>query len=347
MKKTIFFLLALFFINEVFAQQPKIPDSYSNLSYNADGQLFFEHDGEKYFASTPGETFSIDQFIGNPKGTDSGIALDFGDFSGTITYGLIPYGKAPHPLPVFRKTAKIENGKVAINIKDDFKYPYDFVDWKENGYLNMGYRLADEGGELVFDGVFALKGIDSFEVIPAILEGPFIHNVTDSSVTISCKTTLPARAELVVNDKTYKSGEDKTEHVWTVDGLNPSEEYEYVINYGIQSQSYHFKTAPSPGSREAFVFAYSSDSRHATGGGERKILGANTYIMKKVAALAYKEKARFIQFTGDMINGYLNDKKEMNLQYYNWKKAVEPFWHYMPYLCRYGQSRSFWTCIYR
>ena len=79
---------------------------------------------------------------------------------------MIPYGKAPHPLPVFRKTAKIENGKVAINIKDDFKYPYDFVDWKENGYLNMGYRLTKEDGTIVFDGVFALKGIDSFEVIP-------------------------------------------------------------------------------------------------------------------------------------------------------------------------------------
>ncbi len=340
MKKVIVFALASLFLNVALAQYARIPESYSNLSYDSNGRLFFEHKGEKYFAEATTDVFSVEMFLGKPQGTDSGVKLDFGNFTGTITYGLIPYGKAPHPLPVYRKTAKIDNGKVEINIKDDFKYPYDFVDWKENDYLNVGYRLADEDGVLMFDGVVALKGTGPFEVIPAISEGPYINNLTDESVTIWCKTTLPAKAELTLNGKTFKSNEDKTEHIWKIDGLKPSEKYDYSISYGLQSQSYHFKTAPSSGSRKSFVFAYTSDSRHATGGGERKVLGANSYIMKKIAALAYREGASFVQFTGDMINGYLSSKEEQHLQYYNWKKAIEPFWHYMPYYIGMGNHEA-------
>lgn len=60
------------------------------------------------------------------------------------------------------------------------------------------------------------------------------------------------------------------------------------------------------------------------------IYGANAYIMKKMTALAYAEGAAFLQFTGDMINGYLTNYEETQLQYTNWKKSIEPFWHYMP-----------------
>jgi hypothetical protein len=61
------------------------------------------------------------------------------------------------------------------------------------------------------------------------------------------------------------------------------------------------------------------------------IYGANAYIMKKMAALSYQQGAAFVQFTGDMIDGYLANKEEQLLQYTNWKKSIEPFWHYMPF----------------
>ncbi len=318
------------------AQSLQIPASYSNIAFNENKKLYFEVEGEKYFAEEVSNAPTIAQFMGKPKGTNTGVKLDFGNFKGTITYGLIPYGKAPHPLPVFRKTTEIDNGKAGINIKDDFKYPYDFVDWKKNGFVNIGYRLADEKGMLLFDGVMALEGEGPFNVVPAIYEGPFVSNVTDSSAVIWCKTTLPVEVTLEVNGKEYKSEKETTKHQWKIDGLSPDEKYEYKVVYGIQSQAYHFKTAFSSGSRKPFVFGYTSDSRHATGGGERKILGANTYIMKKMAALAYMKEVSFIQFTGDMINGYLSNKEEQRLQYYNWKKAVEPFWHYIPFYVGMG-----------
>ena len=37
--------------------------------------------------------------------------MDFGIFKGSMTYGLIPYGKAPYPLPVFRLTKEIKQGE--------------------------------------------------------------------------------------------------------------------------------------------------------------------------------------------------------------------------------------------
>jgi len=328
--------LALLSSSLAMAQFTQIPASYSNLAFDENRKLYFDVEGKKYFAEEVSNVFTIAQFLGKPTGTDTGVKLDFGNFKGTITYGLIPYGKAPHPLPVFRKTTKIDNGNVGINIKDDFKYPYDFVDWKKNGYVNIGYRLADEKGMLLFDGIVALEGKGPFKVAPAIYEGPLVNNITDSSAVIWCKTTHPVEAKIEVNGIEYKSEKDTTYHQWNIDGLSPDKKYDYKVSYGIQSQTYHFKTALSKGSRNPFVFGYTSDSRHATGGGERKILGANTYIMKKMAALAYMKDARFIQFTGDMINGYLSNKEEQRLQYYNWKKAVEPFWHYMPFYVGMG-----------
>lgn len=340
MNKILFSAIALMFATTAMAQLPKIPATYSNLGYDTNGRLYFENKGEKYFAEEFKNPLTIEQLLGKPEATENGVQMDFGTLKGTVTYGLIPYGKVPHPLPVYRKTVKIEDGKIELNIKEDFKYPYDFVDWKKNGYLNLGYRIADEQGMLLFDGIIALKGEGPFEVIPAIYEGPFVNMLTDNSAVIWCKTTHPVKAEIEINGKVYKDEHETTLHRWNIAGLTPNTKHNYKVKYGIQSQSYHLKTAPSKGSREAFVFGYASDSRHATGGGERKILGANAYIMKKMAALAHMKDVRFMQFTGDMINGYLSSKEQQRLEYSNWKKSIEPFWHYMPFYIGMGNHEA-------
>jgi len=50
-----------------------------------------------------------------------------------------------------------------------------------------------------------------------------------------------------------------------------------------------------------------------------------------MAAVALAEGAEFFQFTGDLINGYSNNNSETKLEYVNWKRNVEPFWHYIPF----------------
>ena len=321
-------------------QSQKVPASHSNIGYDDAGRLYFEKDNRKFYADTTGPRFTLKEFMGNPQGTAEGVEFDFGRLKGTFTYGLIPYGKADHPLPVFRFSTPIREGKVEVDIKNAFRYPYDFVDWKENGYLTIGYRLTAENGMILYDGEVSLTGTGPFEVAPAIYEGPFVNKIMPEEATVWCNTTLPVQASLEVNGQVYESDGKVTYHEWRVTGLEPDTKYDYTVNYGELSQQYHFKTTPEKGSRAPFVFGYSSDSRHATGGGERRIEGANAYIMKKIAALAYSKNAAFVQFTGDMINGYLSNRKEQEVQYTNWKKSIESFWHYMPFNVGMGNHEA-------
>ncbi len=321
------------------AQVNRIPASYSNIGQDQVG-LYLSKDGKKYYADSAKAQYSVPQLLGKPTGTADGIQLDFGNLMGSITYGMIPYGQAPHPLPVFRFTKTLKEGKVDINIKENFKYPYDFVGWSEKGQFTIGYRLMDETGQVLFDGEVSGSGTGPFTIAPTLYEGPFVNCVGPNQTIISFETSSPVVANVEVNGKKYGDKEARQHHEIKIDGLKPGTKYNYTVTYGDFTQSYHFTTAPEKGSREPFVFAYTSDSRHATGGGERRIYGANGYIVKKMGALAYREGAAFIQFSGDMINGYLTTPEEQLLQYTNWKKSLEPFWHYIPVYVGQGNHEA-------
>ncbi|MBK9257184.1 MAG: metallophosphoesterase [Saprospiraceae bacterium] len=339
MQNSIIVLFFLFFFIKTEGQPVRVPASYSNIGQDSAG-IYFQKSDKKYYASSEAPKYSLKQLFGNPKGTESGLEMDFGSFEGNVIYGLIPYNQIKHPLPIFRFTKEIKEGKIDINIISDFKYPYDFVGWKENEKLTLGYRLIDKKGLIVYDGEVSVKGKGPFEIAPAIYEGPFINKVTDSGVSIWCNTNLPVQTSLEIDGKTYKKPIADTFHQWDIQNLRPNTSYEYTVHYGEFKQQYTCRTAPTKGSQDPFKFGYTSDSRSATGGGERNIFGANVYIMKKIGALANQEKVSFVQFTGDMINGYLNNNEEMQLQYTNWKKSIEPFWHYIPYNVGMGNHEA-------
>lgn len=48
-----------------------------------------------------------------------------------------------------------------------------------------------------------------------------------------------------------------------------------------------------------------------------------------------------MQFTGDMINGYLTSRGDMELQYANWKRAIDPFARYFPVFVSMGNHEAF------
>lgn len=320
-------------------QSIRIPASYTNIGMDHKG-IYFRTDTMLHYADPDAPRYFESKLQANPTGTNDGIRLDFGDFEGTITYGLIPYNQVKNPLPIFRFTREIQNGKVDINVKSDFKYPYDFVGWNENAKLTIGYRLMTKSGTIIYDGEVGVTGTGPFSIAPAISEGPFVSNVNDQQATIWFHTTLPIKCSIEVNGKVYSEPDTGTKHFFKITSLKSGSKYPYKVIYGNFTQEYQFSTAPKPGSRKPFVFGYCSDSRSATGGGERNIFGANVYVMKKIGALAQQQNAAFIQFTGDMINGYLNNKAETSLQYTNWKKSVEPFWHYMPYYTTMGNHEA-------
>ncbi|MFP4488938.1 MAG: metallophosphoesterase family protein [Bacteroidales bacterium] len=319
-----------------------IPESYSNISYDTDGRLYIEISGERIYENLSEPYFSPARFTGSPEGTDGGIHFDFEDnnFSGTMYYGFIPYGDSKHPHPVyFHSKARIIKGKASIEILKSMSGRYDMVDWEKEEKGTIGYRVVSSAGYFLYDGIVSFRGKGPFEIAPTIIEGPFVNLLTHDGATISLTTNRDIAVDVSVGGKKYK-GKKGSRHEIRIDGLDASTEYEYTVNYGDNSQTYSFRTSPKPGSRAPFTFAYASDSRSGQGGGERDMYGANFYIMKKIMALARYRDVSFFQFSGDLINGYQQNPEHIELEYANWKRAVQPFGAYFPIYVSMGNHEA-------
>jgi hypothetical protein len=280
---------------------------------------------------------------GQPIGTDTGIELNFGTAvpKGTLYYGLIPYNETQFPQPVFFKSGiPIKDGKVHVPILNNLEGRFDMVNWASKGVGVIGFRVADEKGRLLYDGRVQFKGTGPFTIGPTITEGPFIHCVTPHTAVVAFTSLHHTDTFLlkVANQAFEVFG--KTRYEIPIANLEPATIYPYTLTSGLHQQRHTFSTAPSAGSQRPFTFAYASDSRKSTGGGERNIYGANAYIMKKMAALAVSKQAAFFQFSGDLVDGYVTDPQEMHLQLANWKRAIEPFSHSMPWYVAFGNHES-------
>jgi hypothetical protein len=327
------------------AQKVKVPAVHSNIKVEK-GTLVVQDGDLKVAQSDYANPLRLEAIKGEIAGTKTGLYFDFEDeeLNGTLVFGLIPQGDSKHPHPVYRSsTVKIVGGKVAINIARQLNGRYDMVGWNESGHGTIGYRVIDSAGDILYDGQISFKGKGPFEVDDSIVEGPFINLLTAQGATISFATNRANKAKVTVGGKDFIDVEADTNHEIKVDGLAPSTEYDYSVTVGENTFKYSFKTAPAPGSRSSFRFAYASDSRSGQGGGERDIYGANAYIVKKIMALATQQEVSFMQFTGDLINGYRTSPEEMDLQYANWKHTIAPFAHYMPVVATMGNHEALMT----
>ncbi len=324
------FLPILLLISVVLEAQ--VPAIYSNLSVNTEGNLVFSV-ADKSFPAIISQKYTLENFVADITGDSIGVNFDFNmpDFNGLMYYGLIHYNDSKHPLPVyFKEFTKINSGKSSIDILNKLSGSYDMTNWESQKAGILGYRILDSVGNMLYEGRVTFKGIGPFDVGNTIIEGPFVDQITHESAIISMDTYKASEIEISVNEKSYKSEKKSIHHEIKIDKLEPNSTYTYTIELDDIKQKYSFKTSPQPGSRTKFSFAYASDSRNGPGGGERNMYGANYYIMKKIMALANQQGAVFMQFTGDLINGYLSSVPETDLQYANWKRAIEPWAHYLP-----------------
>lgn len=339
----IVFTLHIYPINLIGQRLKKkdIPAVHNNLGVDQ-GKVFVQLNDRQIFDIGDGADYTLEQMRGNPQGTEKGILFDFGnkEMGGLMYYGFIPYGDSKHPHPVyFRAPSPIVEGRAFANI-DILRERYDMIGWQAKGKGTIGYRVVDTAGNMLYDGIVAFKGTGPFEVDLTILEGPFVNKLTADGATISFETNQAVVGEVIVNGKTFKGSNRTTNHEIVVSGLDADKDYEYAVNSSGIKQTYSFHTAPVSGSRKPFVFAYASDSRSGQGGGERDLHGANFYIMKKIFALANQQGVAFMQFSGDMINGYLPSPAETRLQYANWKRAIEPWAHYFPTYISMGNHEA-------
>jgi hypothetical protein len=332
--------------NLLVAQEPikqAVPSVYSNIQYDEKGNLVLIKDGNAYPLSNTPPKYQLSKVIGNPIGTEQGFSFDFQDdkFSGILFFGFIPYGDSKHPMPVyFGRGLEIKEGKVSINLLNT-RAKHDMINWQKTGKGTLGYRIMNRDGVIVYDGKLSFRfQQNKFEKITTILEGPFVNLLNEQGATISFKTNEPIVGKIEVDGKTFADSTPTLQHEIKISGLSPDKKYEYQVIVGEITQKFHFKTAPKAGSRKPFVFSYASDSRNASGGGERNMYGANGYIMKKIMALNTQQNVAFMQFSGDLIDGYLSDIEETELQYANWKRAIEPFWHYFPMYISIGNHEA-------
>ena len=324
--------------------QTKIPKSLQNIRLDENGEMFIlSADSLKLKVFTPKPKYVLSKLRGNPTGTKNGIFFDFQDekFSGTIYFGLINYNDSKYPFPVYRSRAEnIIAGRVLVHFSH-LRGAYDMTGWEKSGKGTLGYRVIDSRGMIIYDGIVSFTSKATFKTVNTILTGPFINLVQPESLTISFETSEKSICEIETNGQTYTDKEAVYHHEIEINELQAGKEYPYTVKYDDFQQSYSFKTSPLPGTREKFIFSYSSDSRGGSGWGERNLYGANAYILKKIMAVSAQNKVAFSQFTGDLISGYSTSADEMMLQYHNWKSVVGPFGHHFQVTMGIGNHESY------
>ena len=327
-------LIFVFTIQILNAQTLEIPKIHSNIVYNHGKMQFYNSKDSTWIDEVVKKPrYSYSKFTNMPIGTDSSIIFNFQDstFFGTMYFGLIKYDGIDFPQPVyFNRKAPIQKGKAEIKIIKRLSGKYDFVDWESKKKLSLGYRIIENNGQLIYDGRINVKGNGPFTPDITVLEGPFINLQQDRQVAISFKTNKSVICKIKVENKTYKDKQPTKNHLIYITDLEPYSEYKYTLQYGDWEETYSFMTARQKGSRRPFIWAYASDSRAGTGGGERNIYGTNHYIVKKMMTLAKSKNAKFFQFTGDMINGYSLTRDQQDLEYINYKHAIEYFGRFAP-----------------
>jgi hypothetical protein len=338
-------IFTLFLAIPIFANaqtvERAVPAVYTNIQYDDKG-LYLDVDGKKVREVTATADYQLNRFKNVATGTAVGLDFDFGTgFKGKIYYGFIPYADSKFPQPVYYGApAIIVDGKVSIDIKNKLAGKYDPIGWMQSGKGTIGYRVMNNYGLMIYDGRVAFKGKGPFKVDVTVVEGPMVNKVTESSVTISFETSTEIAGSVKVGDRVVKEEGATRYHEITIDGLDADIDYDYTISYAENEQSYAFKTAPAPGTRSKFTFAYASDSRGGSGGGERDIFGANHYMMQKIMALSRYRNCAFAQFSGDLIDGYLYDIGETNLQYANWKHSIDAYAAYFPVYVSMGNHEA-------
>ena len=327
------------------AASPAIPKVVAGVTKTPQGGLMFQgKDQPPTLEAFRPPIWTLAQVLGSPRGTENGIAFDFGkpEFAGTLVFGLVPFHDTKYPQPVYRTSTPIAGGKAEINIKTSITDRYDMVGWQKSGTGVIGYRIISQTGGMIYDGRvrFRYAGTGPFEIDVTKFEGPFVGNIGPRQAVISFQLDRPAPCAVVVAERTIPCKEGETRQEITIDKLQPAKEYAYTVRYGANEETYGFRTAPLPGARKPFVFAYASDSRGGQGGGERNFNGPNAYIVRRLMAVNASRGAAFMQFTGDLVSGYVTSPDQLVYELANWKRAIEPQAHWMPVYTGLGNHEA-------
>lgn len=341
MKKSTLVLAGLLASSATFSQtntKPAIPAVLSGLSYNADGMLVISKGGSNFVEVDKKELYNLSQMVGNPTGAETGIAinLQMPGFNGKVAYG--PYIETEqYPTVAFLpKDVKMTDGKALLEFKNVFVKANDFFRFQDKGKGIIGYRVMDAAGRIIYEGRVAFQGKGPYEVLPTIIEGPMVNNLTQEGCVISYETQVPVKTSIIVGNKTVTDEVASKHHELTVNGLQSATNYDYSIAYGDRTDKHSFKTGAKDGGRKPFTFAFVSANRATTGGGERDFGGTNYQSTRAIMAAAMMNNTAFVQTTGDFTTGGNISEDGHLMEYANFKRALEPFWFKTPVYVGFG-----------
>lgn len=322
---------------------PPVPKSLgSQFAYDSKGVLQQMKNGQSLPVLGNTDKFTLADLTGNPTGADTGILLDFGkrDFNGTVAYG--PYMEdAQYPTITYNpKAVKIENGRALMEMKSVFVAAADFFKFSEKGKGVVGFRVIDASGRILYEGRVAFTGKGPYQVVPTIIEGPFVNLLEPTSTVISYETSTPVKTVITVDGRKFPDAEASTHHEISVTGLKPETAYRYDISYGDRTDSRTFQTALPEGSQKTFTFAFTADQRAVTGGGEHDLGAVNYAATRASMAAAVLNHSAFMLAMGGNTTGNNTSIGGHMLEHANWKRALEPFWSHVPVYSGMGNHEA-------
>ena len=321
-----------------------VPAVYDNIIVE-DGQPVVVGKKGKYYLH-PGQAtpdYTVAMLAGNPEGTNDGFEFSFQDHrasetlsGGTLFYSLWDPEEGRYPMPHYRFAAPIDRqGRARINM-DTLRGRYDISGWEKTGQGILYYRLSDDKraftdgvGTIVYEGKFFFT-TKPFTVGLSITAGPWVANVTHDSAVIAFETNEKTIARITAAGKTFLDAITTTRHEIKLTDLPAAQNIRYTVQAGRHTESYSFTTAPRPGTRSKFIFAYTTDCRESIPSGERAMAGVNAYIMRKVMALTAAKNAAFLQFTGDTMSGYDANVPMQLVKYAAFQRTILPWASHIP-----------------
>ncbi|HHE46798.1 MAG TPA: hypothetical protein ENL08_03725 [Bacteroidetes bacterium] len=246
------------------------------------------------------------------------------------------------PLPRYRCSAVEErkadgiNHVIRLNLKRLADPAVDVAELKKNDGGVIVYRLEIYNPRwatsFYYDRRFEFQGD---ELLPTVVAGPFVDQITDTSVVISWETDRPAHGTVFIDKKAYEiePGAPAVHFEKRIAGLKPGSVHTYMVKisddrHTTMTREYFFTTPESDAT--SFSFAVMGDSREGYGGGENAFGGVNYKVTQRFAMDAFNRGVEFIIHTGDMVNGYTTGRADLEMQLTTFKSAVEPVGHFIP-----------------
>jgi 3',5'-cyclic AMP phosphodiesterase CpdA len=216
---------------------------------------------------------------------------------------------------------------------------YDIAGFAANGSGIVEIRaeqfIVELGSSRLYDRRFAFDIQDdgTYRRVPVVSEGPFLDlSGGPGAFTISFDTDAPVNAFVAVwtteaGLTTIPSPQTNALHHEVPVQLGADTSFYYAVGLrgsgDISTVERWWPARSHAAESTPFRFAVMSDSRSGVGAGEHAYEGTNMRTLRQFMAAIWSEGASFMVFPGDLADGYVSERVDLELQLRAWKDSSE------------------------